>query len=294
MSPVKEPSYFARAHVRDDVRRTMPYMQSETAYLKLFSGATEVHKVVGESSTCYMRAEADLEELKAFAENPKIIALVRDPVSLVSSYFHFLRYQGWEPLNTLREAWDIQDDRCAGKVESATANRPDSLAYRNVALLGQQVERLYRMFGSENVLVLVSNDLRDDTSNVCRTLQKFLGLTYVAEIEMPHNNVARAAKVQFIDRLFKRSPKIVLQLKNRIKRLVGVRSFGIRRLIDRFNSKRIQHSVDSELRNEMRAYFRNDVALLGSLLDRDLLDLWSWTDSTRVRNSEHEAAAERQ
>jgi hypothetical protein len=275
MSPVKEPAYFSRAHVRDDVRRTIPHLRSEREYLMLFSGATSEHRVVGESSTCYMRSKADLQELKNFSGDPHVIALVRDPVSLVSSYFHYLRFTGWEPLRTLREAWNVQDDRCAGHILSAAANRPDSLAYRNVALLGQQVERLFEMFGRGKVLVLLFDDLRDDTESVGRSVQDFLGLTH-ADISMPHSNVARAGRMQFLDALIKHNSRPVVATKNTIKRLFGVRSLGIRRLVDNVNATMIQHSVETALRDEMRGYFRRDVELLGELLDRDLLKLWGW------------------
>ena len=52
MSRIKEPAYFSRSHVREDIRLSVPYFHSETEYLKLFSDATMKHKVVGESSTC--------------------------------------------------------------------------------------------------------------------------------------------------------------------------------------------------------------------------------------------------
>lgn len=276
MSAVKEPAYFSRSRVKDDVRRSVPYLQDEDAYLELFSGATRAHKIVGESSTCYIRAESDLEELREFSGNPRIVASVRDPVSLVSSYFHYLRFQGWEPLGTLRDAWEIQDERCAGHVISTTAHRPDSLAYRNVALLGQQVDRLFRMFGRDNVMILLSDDLREDATNVGRTLQEFLGLTYVDQMTMPHTNVARAARVQVVDDLIKRHSETLRQLKNRVKRSLKIQSFGIRRIVESINSVPIRHSVDENLRDEMREYFRNDVALLGRLLDRNLFEKWGW------------------
>lgn len=276
MSPVKEPAYFSRSRVTSDIRRTVPYLQSEDAYLKLFAEATNKHKVVGESSTCYMRAEEDVEELKSFAGQPKIIAVVRDPVTLISSYFHYLRFQGWEPLSTLREAWAIQDERCAGRVISGTAHRPDSLAYRNVAQLGKQVQRLFRMFDHDDVLILLSDDFRNDTDNLCRNLQAFLGLTYMPHIEMPHSNAARAARVQFVDALMKRDSRVLRHVKNSMKRLFNVQSFGIRRLIEDINSEPMQHSVDEELRDEIRAYYWNDVELLGRMMGRNLLQHWGW------------------
>lgn len=282
MSRIKEPAYFSRAHVREDIRLSVPYFNSEVEYLKLFSDATLAHRVVGESSTCYMRAESDLQELRAFAGAPKIIALVRDPVQLVSSYFHYMRHQGWEPLGTLRDAWEIQDERCKGRVEAPSANRPDSLAYRNVAMLGQQVERLFRMFGPENVLILTSDDLRRNPVETGREVQRFLGLTYAAEIDMPVRNMARTARVGSIDGLVKRHPESVVSAKNRMKRLFGIKSFGIRRIIDRLNSIPLQHSVESKLRDEMRHFFYSDVALLGRLLDRDLFEQWGWGTEDEV------------
>lgn len=279
MSRVKEPAYFSRAHVRDDVRRISPFLQGEEAYLRLFSPATDAHKIVGESSTCYMRGEKDLEELREFAGNPKIVAMVRDPVLLVSSYYHFLRFQGWEPLGTLREAWKIQDERCAGRISAAAANRPDSLAYRNVALLGHQVQRLFRMFGRDNVSIIVVDDLREHTDEVCRKLQEFLGLTYVPEIELERKNVARTARVRVLDNLVKQNTGTVLRIKNWLKRVLGVRSLGVRRLIEQFNSSPIDVSIDRDLRDEMREYFRRDVQLLGQLLERDMIGLWGWTES---------------
>jgi hypothetical protein len=285
MSSVKEPAYFSRHHVRDDVRRMVPHLQSENAYLKLFSDATDAHLIVGESSTCYMRAESDLLELKNFSGEPKIIALIRDPVSLISSYFHYLRFQKWEPLGTLQEAWEIQDERCMGRIISPTANRPDSLAYRNVALLGQQVERLFRIFGRDNVLVIVADDLRCDTENVCRSLQEFLGLTYVDGIAMPHTNVARAAKVRIIDDLMKRDSKNLLRLKNQVKKLFSVQSFGIRRLVESANSSPIKHSVRTDLRDEMREYFWDDVELLSKTIEQNLLKRWGWEKTTLSRDN---------
>jgi len=282
MSRIKEPAYFSRSHVREDIRLSVPYFHSETEYLKLFSDATMKHKVVGESSTCYMRAESDLRELHAFSGDPKIIALVRDPVQLVSSYFHYMRHQGWEPLASLQEAWEIQDERCGGRVEAPSANRPDSLAYRNVALLGHQAERLYRMFGRDNVLILISDDLRRNPVATGREVQRFLELTYDADIVVPLRNTARGARFRSLDGLVKRHPKSVITAKNRMKRMFGVKSFGIRRLIDRLNSIPLQHSVDSRLRDEMRDFFRSDVALLGRLLNRDLFALWGWEGNKDV------------
>ena len=58
--------------------------------------------------------------------------------------------------------------------------------------------------------------------------------------------------------------------------LFGVRSLGIRRLLEGINSEKIQHAVEPGLRDEMRAYFKDDVALLGRLLQRDLFETWGW------------------
>lgn len=286
MSSVKEPAFFSRAHVREDIRRTMPYLQGEAGYLRLFDDAGAAHRIVGESSTCYMRNEQDLLALKAFAGEPRLLAMVRDPVRLVSSYFHFLRYQGWEPAQTLEEAWALQDERCAGTIHSATANRPDSLAYRNVAMMGEQVARLHRLFGRDNVHVLTVNELNSDPPQVQRRIEAFLGISAQPGIEIPRSNTARRAKVAALDDLVKQSPPLVTRAKNALKRALGTNSLGVRRLIERFNSASIEHSVSPALEREMRACFAPDVEWLGREIGRDLLVEWGWRDADRAACSE--------
>jgi hypothetical protein len=281
MSSVKEPAYFSRNAVRPGVRDITPHMQSETAYLELFRGATPSHKIIGESSTSYLRSEAALGAIRAFSENAKIIAVVRDPVSLVASYFHFLRHVGWEPLDTLRKAWNSQDERCAGRIDSVNANRPDSLAYRNVALLGYQTAKLTEVFDRQNVKIIVFDDLKEDTASTCKELQSFLNLEYCPDLEFPKSNVAREARVAFLNSMVNSDSPLLSKAKIRAKELLGVRSLGVRRLLDRFNSAKIQYSVDSQLKDEMQSYFAADVRLLSAVLGTDMFQKWGWPGKYR-------------
>jgi hypothetical protein len=275
MSPIKEPGYFSRDRFLEDVRRSIPQLRSEEGYMTCFTKAGPHHKIVGESSTSYLRSETDLLGIRAFSGDPKIIAMVRDPADLVASYFHYQRFTGWEPATTLHEAWGLQDDRCSGDVRSVTASLPDSLAYRDVAMLGRQVGRLLRLFPHDRVLVLVMNDLKKRPKEVGREVQAFAEVSHV-DLEMPSDNRARKARLQWLDDLVKRPPWIVRWGKNRVKRLVGVRELGLRRVVDKLNATQAFPTVEHNLKAEMREYFRDDVELLSSILRRDLLELWGW------------------
>lgn len=276
MSRVKEPGYFSRARVRPDLRDNLPYLRDMESYLKLFAAADASHPVVGESSTSYLRDEAALTEIREQMPGARIIALVRDPVRLVSSYFNYQRFQGFEPLETLREAWSAQDQRCSGQIDAPRADRPDALAYRNVALLGEQIERLYSFFDRDDVLVLVSTDLRTQPEALCHDVLSFLGVDCETDIRMPSKNIARTPRSRRLDNMVKHAPAFLVRWKDRSKRFLGVNRLGIRALLDRFNSVATTHSVDERLAAEMRRYFRDDVERLSGILDRPLMQEWGW------------------
>lgn len=276
MSQVKEPGYFSRSRVRPDLRENLPYLRDQASYLELFGAADDSHKVVGESSTSYLRDEAALSEIRECLPGAKIIALVRDPVRLVSSYFNYQRFQGFEPLKTLQAAWEAQDQRCNGQIDAPRADRPDALAYRDVALLGQQIDRLYSFFDRSDVLVLVNTDLRTRPEALCREVQEFLDIDIQPGIGLPRKNVARTPRFQSLDNMIKQSPESLVRWKDRTKRFLGVNRLGIRAMLDRFNSVPTTHSVDESLAQEMRQFFRSDVELLSRLVERPLLQEWGW------------------
>lgn len=277
MSPVKEPNFFSRHRVPRDLLAGVPVTRDERSYLRCFSGASDKHSVVGESSTAYLRHEEALVAIRHYAPRARIVAMVRDPVELVASYYHYLQFQGWETLTTLRKAWDIQDERCSGRILASTAYLPDSLAYRDVAMLGRQVERLHSMFPSDRVLILLLDDLRTDPLATARRLETFLGVEHVPGLTIPIDNVARSPRLPTLDRLVKRPPRVVLRLKDRLKVCLGVRELGVRRLLDRFNAIPSSYAVDKTLRDEMREHFRDDVRVLEDQIGRDLLQDWGWT-----------------
>lgn len=274
MSKFKEPGYFSRYRVREDLRTANPAVWTYEWYLALFADANSTHRIVGESSTSYLRDEAALAELKTSVEDPRIIAMVRDPVVLISSYFHYNRFQGWEPALTIQEAWDRQDDRCSGRIDSHTANRPDSLAYRDIAMLGKQVERLFRLFPRDRVLVLVSDDLRLCPETVGRQVQDFLDLNYDPNLVFPKDNSARAPQLRVISDLVKKPPPWLASARERLKRAVGVRSLGIRAVVDTVNVRHEKYSIDPDFASELRRYYRSDVELLSELLGQDLIGRW--------------------
>ncbi|MGV0795811.1 sulfotransferase [Mycolicibacterium elephantis] len=274
MSKVKEPGYFSRDRVREDLRAANPAVWTYEWYLSLFADAQPNHLIVGESSTSYLRDEKALSDLSEVIENPRIIAMVRDPVALVISYFHYNRFQGWEPAETVEEAWDRQDSRCAGEVDSNTANRPDSIAYRDVATLGQQVQTLFRIFPREQVLILISDDLHQSPQTVGRRVQDFLGLTYNAELKFRRDNAARASQWAVMSDLVRNPPPWLATARDRVKRTAGVRSLGIRSLIDAVNSKDESYAIEKDFAVKLRQYYRPDVDLLSELLDQDLVSRW--------------------
>ncbi|MCV7265157.1 sulfotransferase family protein [Mycolicibacterium poriferae] len=274
MSRLKEPGYFSRHRVRESIRGANPSVWTYDWYLSLFADAKPNHLIVGESSTSYLRDEAALAEIQSKIHDPRIIAMVRDPVKLISSYYHFLQFSGWETAPTLEAAWRLQDERCAGRVDSASANRPDTLAYRNLAQLGAQTERLLQLFPRDRVLVLISDDLGACPDALGKRVQDFLGVNYDSSLELRKDNSARAPHIKALSDVVKRPPAWLSAARDRVKRTAGVRSLGIRTALDKLNVKKDSHSIDAHLVSELQTYFRPDVELLSEIVGQDLVTRW--------------------
>ena len=275
---VKEPGYFSRSGIRPDVRARTPHVQSFDAYLALFDQRNDKIRAWCDGSPSYLRSPEALQAIRAKFPDARAIAVVRDPVDLVSSYYTFLRHERWENAPTLEEAWNAQEARREGVGIPDAARRPDSLVYADVAMLGSQVETAKRVFGA-SLLVFTVDDLRSDLQRVSRVIQEHAGLDPLDLGALPQSNPARQANSERLNALVKDPPEWLAKAASGLKARLGVTSLGIRRKVERANSTPVRRELAVETRDRLRAFFSADVALLSSILHRDLRAEWGWTDT---------------
>ena len=273
---VKEPGYFTRDDVRSDVRSTIPYLRSFADYLALYETGRPGVAMRCDASTSYLRSPEAMRAIADTFPEARCVAIVRDPVELVSSYYVFLRQEGWEDQPTLEAAWDLGEARRAGERMPAAARRRSSLVYADVAMLGRQVREARGVFG-ERLRVYTLEDLRRSLAAVSREVQRFAGLEPMDLGDLPMLNPARKSRSGWLNRLVKSPPRPVARLRDAVKRSLGVHSLGVTGRVERLNAVPVTRQNPAATVMKLREHFRSDVELLSREMSRDLRAEWGWT-----------------
>jgi hypothetical protein len=295
MSRTKEPGYFA-----PDVVGARPETQApstEAEYLALFEGATAQQRWVGESSTIYLMSREAPVRISAFDPEARIVVMVRDPAELMHSLHNERVSGGSETITDFGEALAADDDRREGKRQDGS-HRGYGVAYRDNALLGEQLNRWLQRFDKRQVHVIVFDDFARDTPGEFAKLLEFLEVdrTFRPESFATYNASHRPRRIA----------KLVKPLlRNRFSRWISKRVLpalfgeeGTVRIIRRLRPRRltkVSHRPDPiapALRLEIEREFTPDVRLLGELVGRDLVAEWFGSrGQTAERRGGQEAGA---
>ena len=71
------------------------FVREEKDYARLFSGANDTHRIVGECSTSYLWSPSAPAALKAAHPDAKIVVSLRDPIARIYSHYLMARKYGF-------------------------------------------------------------------------------------------------------------------------------------------------------------------------------------------------------
>jgi hypothetical protein len=256
MSPLKEPAYFA-----SDLKPDRPSLGQ---YRALFSAAGDEHAAIGEASTCYLFSEAAVSSIQQYAAEPRYVVCLRNPLDMVRSLHQQELFGLNDDVPDFETAWRLQETRQAGRHLPRTCGEPWLLRYRARCLLGAQVERLLRQVRREQVLFILFDDLEQDAGAQYRRTLRFLDVPDDGRAQFPVFNKGKEPR----SRLVKEG---VRYLSNAIRSRGITHRFGIRGAVERWNSREVQRTaLRSDLTEELKSVFAEDIRTLGTLLDRPL------------------------
>ena len=263
----KEPHYFA-AELSPRFRR----FDSEQTYLReCFGGAGQKHHAVGEGSTLYLRSPVAARLIRQFNPDARIIAMFRNPADLAYSFHSQVVFSLDEDVADFRTAWRLQDQRRSGRAIPKTCRTPEFLQYRELAMLGRQLQRLYEALPREQVLTILFEDFVADTAKVYAEVLAFLGLAHDGRSEFPPINENRRHRSGLIGRLLFTPPRWMYDGVQWVKKRLGLKRTGVVDLLLWVNAeKRQRPPLDADLRAELIETFRQDILTLQELLGRDL------------------------
>jgi hypothetical protein len=169
MSTGKEPCYWST-----DVPRSWRFTD-RAKYDALWAGAAP-DALRGEASTTYFESLVAIPRLLDARPDARLIAMIRNPLEMAVSRHADLVFVAQEEVTDLEAAWRLQEVRRRGHRVPAGCTDPDVLQYRQILMIGDQLERFVRVVPPAQRLVIVHDDFRRDTrAQYLRTLQ-FLGV----------------------------------------------------------------------------------------------------------------------
>ncbi len=281
MPALKEPAYFA-TDLRNRFQRAAagPLPQTLPEYLALFADARAGQRV-GEASSGYLPSVDAPRNIARARPDARIVAILREPASFLRSLHLQLLQDHTENVKDFRKALALEGQRRQGKRIPRRSPRPQALMYSERVRYSEQLRRYHAAFGSEQVLVLIYDDLRRDNEATVRRVLRFLEVDETPAVVATEANPTVRVRSQQLDDLMHavsvgRGPASRMA-KGAIKTLTpaSVRRAGLRAARQRLVLG-APRPPDERLMAELRQRFEPEVVALSEYLDRDLVSLWGY------------------
>jgi hypothetical protein len=266
MAPVKEPHYFAK-----DLG-AYPFIKTAEDYAGLFADATERHLRVGEASVYYLRSTVAIAGIREFDPDARLIAMFRNPVEMLHSFHAQLLYVAEESESDFETAWRLQEQRSRGLALPPRSRGPFLVQYRELARFGTQTERLLSIFPREQVKLILYDDFAASPQAVYDDVVGFLGIPHDGRRDFPRINEGKRARLAWLRDFYRKPPPPLRSAVRGLKRAMGGEGISaVAKKIVALNTVRERRNpISPEFRAELVETFRDEVALLSRLLNRDL------------------------
>lgn len=164
MSSTKEPHYFSI---------DAEWKKGPNFHNRLFSDSKPRAIAFGESSTTYSSSEIAMKRIKSSIDNPRVIVVLRDPVERVISHYRWVCALGLEDrpfLQAIEESGYDFDPNLSVQGRCY-------MSYLEFSIYSKWIPKLQEIFGSDNVLILRADDLKDKPALVVNACCSFLGVS---------------------------------------------------------------------------------------------------------------------
>ena len=263
----KEPHYFA-----SDLG-TYPFIKTLADYQRLFDGARPQHLRVGEASVYYLRSTTAIANIRAFNPDAKLIAMFRNPVEMVHSLHSQLLYVAEENESDFETAWRLQERRRQGEALPPGSRGGFLVQYFEVGRFGTQTQRMLSHFPRDQVKLILFDDFAASPQAVYDDVIAFLAIPHDGRSEFPRINESKRARLDWLRNFYRKPPAPLRSAFRGLKRAVGGGgsiSAAARKLVALNTVKEERRPMSAAFREELVSAFRDEIALLSRLLERDL------------------------
>lgn len=226
----------------------------------------------GEFSTSYLYTPGTAKKIAEMYPQTKLIAIVRNPMHRAYSQFR----------NAIKAGEIDKETTFSSYIKHASS----ALAQGKYA---EQLSEYYQYYSSLQLLVMVYEDSKEDPLGYIQQIYRHIGVddTYVPKMLKEFVNVERTPRFVRLERLMHGIAE--LGRKIGLDKIVWmVKRSGITNLIRKVNTEKDSESnpaedkgkpIDSEVKEQMKEYFKEDTRRLSGLVERNLTVEWGIEDS---------------
>ncbi|MFP4190748.1 MAG: sulfotransferase family protein [Candidatus Hydrogenedentota bacterium] len=182
----------------------------------------------GEATPYYLLSGDAPHRIHAMCPEARVIIILRNPVDMMYSLHSQLLYTGAETVSSFEEALALEPKRKLGQDIPYTAAFSERLLYRSIADYPRQLQRYMEVFDTNQILVLVYEELFQDIHRYYDYILSFLGLTSTGQTSFSVVNPNKTARFPVLSRVVNHH-----LLRNCAKRTLpsGVRNFLYKRIM---------------------------------------------------------------
>jgi len=208
----------------------------------------------GEFTVHYLLDKSAPKQIYDLFPNVKLIVSLRNPVDRAYSQYRLLKYYGNEEVR---------------EFDVVVREEPE---YIEKGLYCRQLKRYLQYFDMDQIFVVFFEEFVANPNRVMQRLFSFLNIDETFVLAKPVKKTNQARKTRSIH--FMRFSEYVTQLlvEMRLSFLVDfLKNLGVNKVVQKINSTDMSYAgMKNETRDFLKAQFKEDIASLEKLLDRDL------------------------
>ena len=238
-------------------------VKSNDEYLAMYAGGGD-YAYRGDASASYLYSEAAPRLIKEFAQDARILIMLRPPLETMHSMHRALL--GWlEDIPDFHEAVAASEDRRNGRRIPPGCEEWTWLDYKGSVKFAPQVERYFDTFGRDVVKVVLLEDLVGNPEKTWLAIVDFLGIdrAYQPDFRV-HNPTHRHGKLESAIESIYKHPAVYKVAHAVIPYTLVRAGLSAIRKVDR------GHPATDARDQALRESCRPDIESLSELLGRDL------------------------
>jgi hypothetical protein len=268
---MKEPHYFGSdlSFRRNFVRGPEWFRPTKEHYLDMYAPVTQ-EKMLGDASVLYLYSREAPRELKLFCPDAKIIIMIRNPIEMVYSLHSHWLYNLNEDIADFETALEAEPERKKGHAIPSNAYWIDGLIYSQVGLFSKHINRYLSEFGTENVHIIVHDDMKSDMGAEFHKLMQFLAVDDEFKPNLSQVNTHKEIRSKRLQSLIINPPDILQMVATpliqvpQIRKLLKLAATGIN------VAKKRRRPMTAQAAQKLRGYYAEEIDTLSLVLNRDL------------------------